>query len=60
MVIKNVSLSTTEVGALKLHASNLQAELEEAMSDFQVAQSTIKTQQELLKHSTQYTERNEK
>ena len=48
MVIKNVSLSTTEVGALKLHASNLQAELEEAMSDFQVAQSTIKTQQEQL------------
>ena len=56
MVIKSASLSTTEVGALKLHVTNLQAELEEAMSDFQVAQSTIKTHQEQLQTlETQHT-----
>ena len=55
-VIKSASLSTTEVGALKLHVTNLQAELEEAMSDFQVAQSTIRTQQEQLQTlETQHT-----
>ena len=49
MVIKGASLSTTEVG------TSLQAVLEEAMSDFQVAESTIKTNKnsfKLLKLST--------
>ena len=49
MVIKGASLSTTEVG------TSLQAVLEEAMSDFQVAESTIKTHKnsfKLLKLST--------